>query len=58
MRIKTDALFQASLDDGLTTTTFVAGEHEVPDWVGAMAIKHYGAKEIKLPKKESGDNGE
>jgi hypothetical protein len=38
MYIKCERSFQASLDDGLTVETFLAGENEVPEWVGKMAI--------------------
>lgn len=52
MLIKCDKIVEASLDDGLTVTAFPAGENEVPDWVGEMAKKHYGAEKIaKLPVK-------
>jgi hypothetical protein len=54
MYIKCERSFQASLDDGLTVETFLAGENEVPEWVGKMAIEHYGAEKIsKLSKKEA-----
>lgn len=46
MFIECDKVIEASLDDGLTVTAFPAGENEVPDWVGEMAQKHYGAKKI------------
>lgn len=47
MYVKCDKEFKASLDDGVTTTTFAANQiHYVPDWVGKVAIKHYGAKRI------------
>ena len=40
------------LDDGLTVTTFAPGDKiDVPDWVGEMAINHYGAVEVKITKK-------
>lgn len=52
MIIKCDVPIQASLDDGLTVTTFEPGETiEVPESVGEMAIKHYGAEEVKPAKK-------
>ncbi len=47
MFIKTEQTFKASLDDGLTVTTFGLGEHDVPDWVGEYAIKNHEAKKIK-----------
>lgn len=47
MLIKCDKKFDASLDDGLTVTSFLPGEHDVPDWVGEMAIKHFDATKIK-----------
>lgn len=47
MRIISEKTFQASLDDGLTVTTFPSGiEHDVPALVGGMAVEHYGAKLI------------
>lgn len=53
MFIKCEQHFEASLDDGLTVTHFEPGEHDVPDWVGEMAIKHHDAAKIKaLTKKE------
>lgn len=56
MFVKCDQRIQASLDDGLTVTTFEPGEAiEVPDWVGKMAVKHYGAVEVKKPKPEPKD---
>jgi hypothetical protein len=52
MIIKCDRHIQASLDKGLTVTTFDPGEAvEVPESVGKMAIKHYGAEEVKPAKK-------
>lgn len=52
MFIKCDHHIAASLDDGLTVTTFEPGNAvEVPDLVGKMAIKHYGAEEVKPAKK-------
>lgn len=52
MFIKCDQHIEASLDEGLTVTTFEPGEDvEVPEWVGKMAIKHYGAEEVKPAKK-------
>lgn len=52
MIIKCDVPIQASTDDGLTVTTFEPGEAiEVPESVGKMAIKHYGAEEVKPTKK-------
>ena len=52
MLIKCDHHIEASLDDGLTVTTFAPGDKiDVPDWVGEMAIKHYGAEEVKPTKK-------
>ena len=52
MFIKCDHRIEASLDDGLTVTVFEPGEAiEVPKWVAEMAIKHYGAEEVKPTKK-------
>lgn len=52
MIVKCDQYIQASLDDGLTVTTFEpGGAVDVPDWVGKMAIEHYGAEEVKPAKK-------
>ena len=52
MIIKCDKHIEASLDDGLTVTTFAPGDKiDVPDWVGEMAVKHYGAVEVKAAKK-------
>lgn len=52
MIIKCDKHIEASLDDGLTVTTFEPGDKiDVPDWVGETAIKHYGAVEVKAAKK-------
>lgn len=52
MIIKCDKHIEASLDDGLTVTTFEPGDKiDVPDWVGEMAVKHYGAVEVKAAKK-------
>ena len=52
MIIKCDSHIEASLDDGLTVTVFEPGDAiEVPDAVGKMAIKHYGAEEVKPTKK-------
>lgn len=51
MLIKGPIAFQASLDDGLTVTTFARDKvHDVPDDVGKMAIKHFKAKEVKRGK--------
>lgn len=53
MLIKCDHHIEASLDDGLTVTSFEPGSAvEVPEWVGKMAIKHHGAEEVKKPKPE------
>ena len=46
MFVKCDKVIEASLDNGLTVTAFPAGDNEVPDWVGEMAKKHYGAEEV------------
>ena len=52
MLIKCDHHIEASLDDGLTVTSFDPGSAvDVPEWVGKMAIKHYGAEEVKPTKK-------
>lgn len=52
MIIKCDKHIEASIDDGLTVTVFEPGDAiEVPDAVGKMAIKHYGAEEVKPAKK-------
>lgn len=52
MIIKCDSHIEASMDDGLTVTTFEPGDKiDVPDWVGEMAIKHYDAVEVKASKK-------
>jgi hypothetical protein len=48
MIIKCETPIEASLDDGLTVTTFGPGDKiEVPDWVGKMDIQHYGAVEVR-----------
>ena len=52
MFVKCDVQIQASIDDGLTVTTWEPGESvEVPDWVGEMAVKHYGAVDVPAAKK-------
>ena len=52
MIVKCESPIPASIDDGLTVTTFPPGDAvEVPDWVGEMAKKHYGAEEVKPTKK-------
>ena len=57
MFVKCDVQIQASIDDGLTVTTWEPGESvEVPDWVGEMAIKNLGAKKVKeKPSPETPD---
>jgi len=50
MKIKCVESFGVSLDGGSTVTTFEPGEHDVPDIVGQMAMKHYKAEEIKPEK--------
>ena len=52
MIIKCENYIEASLDDGLTVTTFEPGDKiDVPDWVGEMAVKHYGAVIVEQKKR-------
>lgn len=52
MIIKCDQHIEASLDDGLTVTTFEPGDKiTVPDWVGEMAVKHCGAVIVEQKKR-------
>lgn len=53
MKFICDKPVMASLDDGLTVTTFPPHqEHDVPEWVGAVAVQLFGAKEVK-PRQNS-----
>jgi hypothetical protein len=50
MRIKIEKHVTVSLDEGLTVTVLPPGVHDVPEWVGKMAKKHFGAVEVKGKK--------
>ena len=58
MLVKNDTPFQASVDGCVTVTVYTQGEHDVPEWLGRLAVDKFGAVEVKKrgqSKKEKAD---